>query len=187
MHTRCTAVLSFLGAFLLIRYKLKEATTEEFFAEHSAKGVRIVASPEHESLHVHDIETGGAPGLDAPTYEPEGVPHASDIKNITDAQYDHPFQPQRKGSLHTEPPIFSREPHLEQVGFWSHAISSHMLSRVHALCITLAAIGFALAIMGILLYAWALQPKEVSIFATLCFGIAVLAMHGVLFLPDHQS
>ncbi|KAG0708714.1 hypothetical protein DFH29DRAFT_994129, partial [Suillus ampliporus] len=145
------AILSFLAAFLLIRYKLKEASNEELFAEGRAKGFRIVASPLNGSFHVKDI--GRPPSL------------------------------KRMGSEPAEPPIFARDPHLEQVGFWSPTISSHMLSRVHTLCILLAGVGFMLAIMGIITYAWALQPKEVSIFATVCLGVAVLMM-GVLLLPD---
>jgi hypothetical protein len=164
----------------LIRYKLKEATKEEYFAD-VTKGVRIVASPDHDSFHVHDIETGGP----QETHEPEDSPQidASDLRHATDIPHE-PYVPRRMASLHTEPPIFSRDPHLEQVGFWSPNISSHMLSRVHALCITLAGVGFILAIMGILLYAWALQTREVSVFVTVSLGAAIIATQGVLFLPD---
>jgi hypothetical protein len=164
----------------LIRYKLKEATKEEYFAD-VTKGVRIVASPDHDSFHVHDIETGGP----QETHEPEDSPQidASDLRHATDIPQE-PYLPRRVASLHTEPPIFSRDPHLEQVGFWSPNISSHMLSRVHALCITLAGVGFILAIMGILLYAWALQTREVSVFVTVSLGAAIIATQGVLFLPD---
>ncbi|KAG0702861.1 hypothetical protein DFH29DRAFT_472501 [Suillus ampliporus] len=163
------AILSFLAAFLLIRYKLKEASNEELFAEGRAKGFRIVASPLNGSFHVKDVER------DAQDPDPEDSPQ----KNRS----DDPPSLKRMGSEPAEPPIFARDPHLEQVGFWSPTISSHMLSRVHTLCILLAGVGFMLAIMGIITYAWALQPKEVSIFATVCLGVAVLMM-GVLLLPD---
>jgi len=168
------AVLSFLAAFLLIRYKLKEATKEEYFVEGNGREFTFVASPENGSLR-RDPEIGGTPRLDAQVIELEDIPQ-------TRAAEDR----QRMPSLQ-EPPIFSKNPHLEQVGFWSPNISSHLLSRVHGLCITLAAIGFALAIMGIMLYTWALQTTEVSIFATACLGAALLAMTGVLFIPDHWS
>lgn len=172
------AVLSFLAAFLLIRYKLKEASNEEFFAEGRAKGLRITASPVDGSFHVQDIERD-AQNNDAQKFDPENSPYTD---NSTDGKHDPPAL-RRMGSQPAEPPIFVRDPHLEQVGFWSPTISSHLLSRVHALCIILAGIGFILAIMGIITYAWALQPKEVGIFVTVCFGAAVLAM-GVFFLPD---
>lgn len=167
------AVLSFLAAFLLIRYKLKEASNEELFAEGRAKGFQITASPVDGSFHVQDIER------DAQKFDPD---NSGTSDNYTDTKGGPPAL-QRMGSQPAEPPIFVRDPHLEQVGFWSPTISSHLLSRVHALCILLAGIGFILAIMGIMTYAWALQPKEVSIFVTVCFGAALLAM-GMLFLPD---
>ncbi|KAG1739119.1 uncharacterized protein EDB91DRAFT_1248879 [Suillus paluster] len=172
------AILSFLAAFLLIRYKLKEASSEELFAEGKAKGFRISASPLTGTFHVKDIERD-AQELDTQRSDPEDSPQT---KNTKDTQYNSPML-RRMGSEPAEPPIFARDPHLEQVGFWSPTISSHMLSRVHTLCILLAGIGFLLAIMGIMTYAWALQPKEVSIFATVCLGFAVLTM-GVLLLPD---
>lgn len=145
-----------------------------------------MASPEHGSFQVQDIEAGGARGLDTQIREPEdsSQTNAQDIRNITETQQEHPL-PRRMTSM-PEPPIFSKDPHLEQVGFWSPNISSHMLSRVHALCIVLAGVGFMLAIMGIVMYAWALQPREVSILVTVFLGTAVLATHGVLFLPDQS-
>lgn len=170
------AVLSFLAAFLLIRYKLKEASNEELFAEGKAKGFQITASPVTGSFQVHDIERDAQ--------DDDDLKKLSQTDNKTDNKYNPPVL-QRVGSTPAEPPIFAREPHLEQVGFWSPTISSHLLNRVHSLCIFLAGFGFVLAIMGIITYAWALQPKEVSVFVSVCFGGAVLAM-GALFLPDHN-
>lgn len=176
------AVLSFLAAFLLIRYKLKEASNEELFAEGRAQGFQITASPLNGSFHVQDIERDAkSNGAQTPNLENSPQMGTSDK---TDTKYNLPALP-RLGSTPAEPPIFVRDPHLEQVGIWSPTISSHLLSRVHALCILLAGIGFILAIMGIMTYAWALQPKEVSIFVSVCLGAAVLGM-GVLFLPDHD-
>ncbi|KAG1860849.1 hypothetical protein F4604DRAFT_1131027 [Suillus subluteus] len=172
------AVLSFLAAFLLIRYKLKEASNEELFAEGRAKGFQITASPVNGSFQVQDIERD-AQDNDAQKFDPE---NSGTLDNHTDTKCDPPAL-RRMGSQPAEPPIFVRDPHLEQVGFWSPTISSHLLSRVHTLCILFAGFGFILAIMGIMAYAWALQSKEVSIFVTVCFGGAVLAM-GVFFLPD---
>ena len=79
------------------------------------------------------------------------------------------------GLYPVEPPIFSANPHIEQVVPFLSNVSSHrLLSRTHALCVFLAAAGFILAIVGILCYAWALQPRVVSIFASACLGGAVL-------------
>lgn len=82
----------------------------------------------------------------------------------------------RKGSSPLEPPVISARPHIEQVGPFRPNVSSHLLSRTHALCVSLAAVGFILAIAGILCYAWASQPIAVSVFASTCLGGSLLAM-----------
>jgi hypothetical protein len=161
------AVLSFLAAFLLIRYKLKEATREELIAE----GIKMVSSPLGGSMRVTDVERDLTDILDG-------------TQSLVDAQrlgrtgtMNSVSVPQTKRDLPFEPPVLSREPHLEQVGpFSMSSISNNLLSRIHALCVLLAAVGFVLAITGILCYAWALQPLEVSIFASTCLGGAILAM-----------
>ncbi|KAH7883230.1 hypothetical protein F5I97DRAFT_1903392 [Phlebopus sp. FC_14] len=159
------AVLSFLAAFLLIRYKLKEATREELIAE----GIKMVSSPLEGSLRVRDVERDpGSPDTQTttPTYPGAEKP----VPNRQDSQ------PQmRMGSVPVEPPILSKNPHLEQVQIGS----SGLLNRLHTLCIVIAAVGFLLLIAGIILYAWALQPVAVSVFATTCLGAAVLTM-GIL-------
>ncbi|KAG2137283.1 hypothetical protein BD769DRAFT_1437398 [Suillus cothurnatus] len=100
------AVLSFLAAFLLIRYKLKEASNEEFFAEGRAKGLQITASPVDGSFHVQDIERD-AQSNDAQKFD------RLHTDNSTDGQHDPPAL-RRMGSQPAEPPIFVRDPHLEQ-------------------------------------------------------------------------
>ncbi|KAH7921015.1 hypothetical protein BV22DRAFT_1039139 [Leucogyrophana mollusca] len=166
------AVLSFLAAFLIIRYKLKEATKEELMME----GIQVVSSPLGGSLRVKSVERDAS--------DPEGPgpmmhENSSPVTARSDSS-DSQGRNLRSGSTPAEPPIFSKNPHIEQVGPFRWNItstqSSHLLSRFHTLCILLAATGFVLAIMGIILYAWALQPIEVSVFATACLGAAVLAM-----------
>ncbi|KAF8435041.1 hypothetical protein L210DRAFT_956920 [Boletus edulis BED1] len=163
------AVLSFLGAFLLTRYKLKEATREEMIAEgivNSPLGGSVFKDVERVpvDLGLQQLFTNN----DAQTtmYGP-----VNDAKTTS-----APGQNKKKGSYRVEPPIISANPHLEQVGLFRSNVSSHLLSRTHALCVSLAAAGFILAIIGILCYAWATQPTEVSIFASVCFGAAVLTM-----------
>ena len=87
----------------------------------------------------------------------------------------------KRNGLHPmETLIFSADPLIEQVGLFMLNVSSHrLLSRTHALCVSLAAVlvGFILAIFGILCYStWALQPSAVSISASTCLGVAVLTM-----------
>ncbi|KAG9312094.1 hypothetical protein JVU11DRAFT_7378 [Chiua virens] len=91
----CAAILSFLGAFLLIRYKLKEATREEMIAE----GIKMVNSPLGGSMH-KDVERNPTNlGL-------RGILTNNGTVTATEA-------PDRKGSYPVEPPIVSANPHIE--------------------------------------------------------------------------
>lgn len=162
------AILSFLGAFLLIRYKLKEATREEMIAE----GIKMVNSPLGGSV-IKDVERDPVDfGLQQTLTNNDA--QSTMHKSVNNGRL--PGADQRKDSYPVEPPIISANPHIEQVGPFMSSVSSHLLSRTHALCVFLAAVGFVLAIIGILCYAWASQPREVSIFASTCLGGAVLAM-----------
>jgi hypothetical protein len=78
--------------------------------------------------------------------------------------------------------IYSCNPRLEQVGPFSSSKQppTHLLSRCHSLCMFLAALGFILALMGILCYAWAVQPLSVAVFSS---GVLALCLvSGALFL-----
>jgi hypothetical protein len=146
------SIISFLGAFLLIRYKLKEATREEMIVE----GITMVNSPREGSTS-NDVESMVHKSVNYSTAMPI-------------------LERNKRNSLYpAEPPIFSADPHIEQVGqFRSNESSQRLLSRTHALCVFLAAVGFILAIVGMLCHAWALQQRAVSIFVSTCLGGAVL-------------
>lgn len=165
------AILSFLGAFLLIRYKLKEATREEMIAE----GIKMVNSPLGGSVE-KDVEWEARDvGLQR-TLTNNDVQSTMHKSQNDGTAKPAPGPDKRQGSFPIEPPIISANPHIEQVGPFMPNVSSHLLSRTHALCVSLTAIGFVLAIVGILCYAWGSQPTEVSIFASACLGGVALAM-----------
>jgi len=112
------AIISFMGAFFLVRYNLKEAKQEQ-------------------------KEVGG------------------------------PNSPSSAHSL----PVWTTNPHLEQVGPFQSKPPTHLLSRCHNLCILLTFIGFAFALLGILAFAWAQNPVSVGVVASVstavCFSGAV--------------
>ncbi|KAG6377913.1 hypothetical protein JVT61DRAFT_14702 [Boletus reticuloceps] len=162
------SILSFLGAFLLISYKLREARREELIAE----GVPITSSPV-AGFVINDVEQVLVdPGL-------QRMLTSNDAQSII-RKFNTTTVPEgnnRNGVHPMERPVFSADPHIEQVvPFLSHASSHRLLSRTHGVCVFLASLGFILAIIGILSYAWALQPASVSIFASACLGVALLAM-----------
>ncbi|EGN91881.1 hypothetical protein SERLA73DRAFT_191900 [Serpula lacrymans var. lacrymans S7.3] len=164
-----SAILSFLAAFLLINYKLEEATKEELKVE----GIEVItASPVPGSITSKDMERDIEKGGESP----EVIDDSDDRKHGS-----HKKAPKRRDTS-PEPPILSKNPHIEQVGLFRRAASSHLLSRFHTLCISLAAIGFVLCITGIILYAWALHPLSVSIFGTTCLGGSMVAGLWIVFV-----
>ncbi|KAJ6497651.1 hypothetical protein C8R45DRAFT_134877 [Mycena sanguinolenta] len=135
------AIISFMGAFFLVRYNLKEAKEEE-------------------------REVGLAPGITtSPTrsLSPLQLPRARTDASITDY-------------LRLQP-VWTTNPHLEQVGPFHRNPPTHLLGRVHNLCIALTFVGFGLALFGILAYAWVQNPVSVGIVTSLstlvCFVAAV--------------
>ncbi|KAJ7125138.1 hypothetical protein C8R44DRAFT_619677 [Mycena epipterygia] len=109
------AIISFMGAFFLVRYNLKEAKEEQ----------REQSLVQYLSLQ----------------------------------------------------PVWTTNPHLEQVGPFQKKPPTHLLSRCHNLCILLTFAGFALALLGIVAFAWAQNPISVgvvtSVSTLVCFGGAV--------------
>ena len=172
VHLSYIAVLSFLGAFLLISYKLREATREEMIVE----GIPVVESPLARSV-IKDVERDLVDhGLQhsLTSTDARSMMHNS-IHNSTGTSA--PEQNNTNGLYPAEPPVFSANPHVEQVvPFMSHASTHQLLCRTHAICVFLAALGFVLALVGIICYSWALQPNAVSIFASVCLGGALLTM-----------
>ncbi|KAJ7270028.1 hypothetical protein B0H12DRAFT_1094100 [Mycena haematopus] len=118
------AIISFMGAFFLVRYNLKEAKKEEKQA---------------------------------------GVDPSS--KNTSS-----------KNSFTSSYQSVSANPYLEQIGPFNRKPPTHLLSRCHNLCILLTFIGFALALLGIVSFAWVQNPISVgivtSVSTAICFGAA---------------
>ena len=134
------AIMSFLSAFFLIRYKLAMAKMES---------------------KNRDVESGkpASEGAQksAPTMDP-GIPT-----------------------------IFSADPHLEQVGpFRRGQPPTHLLDHCHTLCMWLTAMGFVLAMVGVVYFAWTRLARSGGIFAAGCMFVC-LAMSVVAFLWPASS
>jgi len=78
------------------------------------------------------------------------------------------------------PRVWSANPHIEQVGLFSRPPPTRLLGRCHLLCIIFAIVGFLLALVGTVCYAWDSQPVGVSVFATTCVSICVISVIGIL-------
>jgi len=162
------AVLSFRAAFMLNEYKLEEATYEELMAEGTAgttgfRGFILVKDIEH-GLRASAAEKKLASGdlMDQTT------PNASS-NNITKGSDRGSQEPRHKP---VDPAAYLEEVSLQ----CAQSRSVALFRNIHFLCIVLACIGFVFTITGILLYAWAVQPWEVGLVTSVCFGACVLAI-----------
>ncbi|KAJ7668673.1 hypothetical protein DFH06DRAFT_1182248 [Mycena polygramma] len=120
------AIISFMAAFFLVRYNLKEAKEEQ-----------------------REVNPGAA----SPT-----------------------------SPLSSRTPVWSTNPHLEQVGPFSKKPPTHLLSRCHNLCILLTFVGFFLALLGIVAFAWGQNPVSVGV-VTSVSTLACFVGAAWVFLP----
>lgn len=144
------AILSFIAAFFLVRFRVQEATHDEIKAE---LGRSPSLSPTSQTANGDAVEGKAAKGLD-------------DV----------------------DPPIFSTDPHLEQVGPWDKgAPPMLLLDHCHALCMFLSMIGFTLAMVGIMCYIWAWLPLSSSVVSTAFVGFCIALGMVAIFAPKSFS
>lgn len=88
----------------------------------------------------------------------------------------------------TSLPIFSANPHIEEVGpFRRGQPPTQLLEHCHTLCMILAAVGFVLAKLGVICYVWAMLPLSARVVATVCMGLCLTGFVGVIILPPSFS
>ncbi|KAJ7018355.1 hypothetical protein C8F04DRAFT_1052908 [Mycena alexandri] len=148
------AIISFLAAFFLVRYNLKEAKEE-------------------------GSQAGLAPGADH-SHDHDSPPHPGDKNHRSPPSDTSLKRPQTSQSLiQYSPlqPVWTMNPHLEQIGPFQRKPPTHLLSRCHNLCILLTFAGFLLALLGILAFAWGQNPVSVgvvtSVSTAVCAGGAI--------------
>ena len=139
------AILAFLAAFFLIRYKLTIAKREERKVESGLEGAAVNAGSGNGS--------GGEPASASTTAS-------------------------------SATPIWSSDPHLEQVGpFRRGHPPTHLLDHCHSLCMWLSIIGFVFALIGVLCFAWSKLALSGGIFASVCMGVCLVTGVAAVFWP----
>lgn len=147
--------ISFLASFFLIRFKIKEAKREE-------QEAGIESQPAPKGSTVLDMAAHFV------TSSPKSTMH-------------------EKNGISQSPnaPIWSANPQLVQTGpFQSHGPPVNLLSRCHTWCMFTTAIGFVLAIVGTLCYAWAGQTTSVAIITSVTIGACLISCVAIV-LPQH--
>lgn len=93
-----------------------------------------------------------------------------------------------KTSQTVEPPIWSSNPQLEQVGpFRRGKPPTHLLEACHTLCMIFAVLGFILAMVGVLCYVWAMLPRSSQVLSTVAIGVCLIASTAAILLPQSFS
>lgn len=158
------AVLSFLAAFMLNEYKVEEATNEELVVEGKTKttGVKGIFCPK-------DVEQG----LQVPE---AWVAEEKQVSVVIGAQTTSSTSNGRQASQEPHHQPVDRTPHSEKPSLCSPSFSVSLFRSLYFLCIMLACLGFVFAVTGIVVYSWAVQPWEVSVVASTCFGACMLTI-----------
>ncbi|PPQ87448.1 hypothetical protein CVT25_008184 [Psilocybe cyanescens] len=165
------AIISFLAAFFLVRYKLRIANKEEQQTE-TGGGQRgnVTASP--SSMSFDDLERA------------ERSPKFSTSEHITDPT---PGMIRIASPLSPDKAIYSTNPHLIQVGPFQGLPPTHLLSRCHTLCIYLTVLGFVLALTGIICFAWDRLPRSVGISSSFFMALCLLSGVYIWLKPEPEE
>lgn len=161
------AILSFIAAFFLIRYKLAVATREERkvesgLASSATNSKTAMSRVARTSTDTGNSAAGGETG--------GGTGAASCESSIA------------------SPPIWSSNPHVETVGpFRRGQPPTHLLEHCHSLCMWLAVVGFALALVGVICFAWSRLALSGGVFASVCMAVCLVTSVAAIFWPASSA
>ena len=109
-----------------------------------------------------------------------------------DHKTDHPDQAagsvSEKNPKPGDAPIWSANPQLDQVGPLRRGKPpTHLLEICHTLCMIFSVLGFILAMVGVLCYAWAMLPVSSQVLCTVSIGVCLSTSVIAIFLPQSVS
>ncbi|KZS87215.1 hypothetical protein SISNIDRAFT_321043 [Sistotremastrum niveocremeum HHB9708] len=162
-----SAVVAFLGAFVLVRYKLHEAKREERKVD-SHPQARDGSQSEKGPAPARDEVGGGGPWSANPHLVTVGPSSYFRRSSPPPYQYQYPSSSSPSSSGHSGPDS-SGDP----------APPAYLIERTHILAVLTALGGFILAVTGIICYAFAQQARVVGVFAGGCLG-GCLVLAGVV-------
>lgn len=175
------AIASFVGSFVLIRYKLinakdhaahmhipltadvKDMLASQVDAAHTpASPPNLDRSKSQGSEHLSNMTTPftATHMLSMLSMWQNWSDVLSDVHGrvfISQVQLLGCFRPAPRNGIHVDPPI-------------------RLLSNCHTLSVTMAVIGFLLALIGILAFVWTSLPDAVAAFTTACLTSCLLAI-----------
>ncbi|KAI0943881.1 hypothetical protein AcV7_001846 [Taiwanofungus camphoratus] len=185
----CSAILAFVASFILVRLQLVDTDQQEVEVGISTLGRKYIGrrvfgkqrtslrhpincnSPPFSTVLMPSVpipdeppEPGAEPGTDLPP----SAAYSAVFGRVT----IHCIRPFSFLKLSQRPDALKPAPSAEDSIL---DVPVALLSRCHTLAVWMAVLGFILAVIGILAYAWAATPKSISIFSTACLGGCLLA------------
>jgi len=155
-----SAVISFIGAFFLVQYKLTIAEEDE-----------------------EEVETEM---VDSPTSfnsDPEKIVSPTSFYRAGSRS----IQGRARAPPGLSDQVWSVNPRLVQIGPFQKEPPTQLLSRCHSLCVFLTFLGFVLAIIGLISFAWDRQPLGISVAASITMTFCLTAGTTILIFPSTKT
>ncbi|KAI1791174.1 hypothetical protein LXA43DRAFT_1012733 [Ganoderma leucocontextum] len=195
----CASIVAYSASFVLIKYQLNDAEKKEerYFpptpglsrapstsqnTPQSTEKPYSERSRRKQSSHSHRPSTsqGSTLGPSNPIEAIADFPLEvfTDLRGLVSIHRAHPlwFLPCGKRTK----PLDKVRAQGDSEAMVDHATGKlkdmiDVLSRAHVVCTGMSIVGFVLALLGILTYAWTAVPLALSIFASLCLGVCAVA------------
>ncbi|KAJ3901671.1 hypothetical protein F5879DRAFT_311620 [Lentinula edodes] len=174
LHLHASFV-SFFASFFLVRFKVQEAKREEREVEAADSSLQHVPTSKGSTI----LEMAAHNITRSPTTSPRST------VSIGNGAF-----PPEKGNASTPktqiPSIWSANPQLVQTGPFQRQPPINLLSRCHTLCLVITALGFILAMVGVLCYAWDGQSTSVAIITSASICLCLLSCICIV-LPQQSA
>jgi len=180
----CAAITSFIGSFVLIRFKLLGArdqmpspvpplpSTPVTIAEKPTAS-RLESAPP-TLLHTHSgVSEQHRAEFSSPFLQASEMAQ-TEFLQVFRSLSDVCAQFEGRVFIHQVRPFFCFRTRGAADGTVEPPI--RLLSRCHTLAVTMSVVGFVLALLGILTFAWTTLPVGIGAFASACLGTCLLAL-----------
>ncbi|RPD57687.1 hypothetical protein L226DRAFT_547155 [Lentinus tigrinus ALCF2SS1-7] len=188
----CASIVAYVASFVLIRYRLNDAEKKEddtvkgphsrsraTSTSRNATEKRRGRKNSHSHAHRPSTSVGSTLGPSSPIEAITDFPMEmfTDLRGLVSVYRTHPLwflrfgrrrQPQRSRDMDPEASVVD-----DIVATLKGMVDT--LSRAHTVCAGMSSLGFVLALLGILTYAWTAVPTALGIFASACMGACAIA------------
>ncbi|KAI0701174.1 hypothetical protein BC835DRAFT_1265166 [Cytidiella melzeri] len=191
----CAAITSFTASFVLIRYRLVDMTEHlHIGGPRPSSATDRTMAPSGPSSPVIGEKPRMMPRFESSPAQVEAT-HSKDSSNATFFQHagrdisdmfdffqnvtGTKSEVEGRVFIHQASPLscFRSRPNNNGMNLDPPI---RLLSRCHSLSVTMASLGFILALVGILLAAWTALPIGVSIFSSVCLGGCLFSVFCVM-------